>query len=162
MQTRSGQRSRFLADLKFALIAFNVYNISMLTTNQNSIQSAQRLLKQKTAKLEVHTANERQVIPNEAKKLLGQILDALEHGKKVQILETDSILTTHQAAKLLDVSRPYFIGLLERGEIPYYKVGSHRRIRLSDIQDYKQIRKNARLETLRELSTEAQKLGLGY
>jgi uncharacterized protein YpiB (UPF0302 family) len=58
----------------------------MLTTIQNSIQSAQGLLKQKSAKLEVHTAKERQVIPNEAKKLLGQILDALEHGKKFKYL----------------------------------------------------------------------------
>jgi excisionase family DNA binding protein len=134
----------------------------MLTSSQSSIQSAQRLLKQKTAKLEVHTANERQVIPNEAKKLLGQILDALEHGKKVQILETETVLTTHQAAKLLNVSRPHFIGLLERGEIKYFKVGSHRRIQLSDVQAYKERRKTARLETLRELSAEAQKLGLGY
>jgi excisionase family DNA binding protein len=134
----------------------------MLTSSQSSIQSAQRLLKQKTAKLEVHTANERQVIPNEAKKLLGQILDALEHGKKVQILETETILTTHQAAKLLDVSRPHFIGLLERGEIKYFKVGSHRRVQLSDVQAYKEHRKTARLETLRQLSAEAQKLGLGY
>ncbi len=67
----------------------------MLTTSQSPIQSAQLLLKQKTAKLEVHTANERQVIPNEAKKLLGQILDAFEHGRKVQIFETETILTTH-------------------------------------------------------------------
>lgn len=134
----------------------------MLKTNQNPIQSAQRLLKQKSAKLEVHTAKERQVIPNEAKKLLGQILDALEHGRKVQVLEIETILTTHQAAKLLDVSRPHFIGLLERGEIAYFKVGSHRRIQLSDVQAYKERRKTERLEALRELSAEAQKLGIGY
>jgi excisionase family DNA binding protein len=134
----------------------------MLATSQKSIQSAQRLLRQRAAKLEVSTASERQVIPNEAKKLLGQILDALEHGKKVQVLETETILTTHQAAKLLDISRPHFIGLLERGEIPYFKVGSHRRIQLSDVQTYKERRKTARIETLRELSAEAQKLGLGY
>jgi excisionase family DNA binding protein len=134
----------------------------MLMSSQNSIQSAQRLLKQKAAKLEISTANERQVIPNEAKKLLGQILDALEHGKKVQVLETETILTTHQAAKLLGVSRPHFIGLLERGEIAYFKVGSHRRIQLADVQAHKEKRKTARLETLRELSAEAQKLGLGY
>ena len=134
----------------------------MQTSNLNAISSAQRLLRQPKAKLEVSTALERQVIPNEAKKLLGQILDALEHGKKVQLLEIDAPLTTFQAAKILDVSRPHLITLLERGEILYFKVGSHRRIKLEDVQAFKAKRKAARLETLRELSAEAQELGLGY
>ena len=134
----------------------------MKTIIRNPISTAQRLLRQPKAKLEVSTAQERQIIPNEARKLLSQILDALEHGKKVQVLETDTLLTTHQAAKILDVSRPHLITLLERGEISYFKVGSHRRIKLDDIQTYKNLRKVARLKTLRELSAEAQKLGLGY
>ena len=127
-----------------------------------SFQTAQRLLRQPKAKLEVRTATEHQVIPDEAKTLMLQILSAFEQGKKVQVLETDVTLTTFQAAKILDVSRPHLITLLERGEIPFYKVGSHRRIKSTDLETYKAGRKAARLETLRELSAEAQKLGLGY
>ncbi len=127
-----------------------------------SFQTAQRLLRQPKAKLEVRTATEHQVIPDEAKTLMLKILSAFEQGKKVQVLETDAPLTTFQAAKILDVSRPHLITLLERGEIPFFKVGSHRRIKNTDLELYKAGRKAARLETLRELSAEAQKLGLGY
>ena len=127
-----------------------------------SLQTAQRLLRQPKAKLEVRTATEHQVIPDEAKTLLGQILAALEQGKKVQVLETDTPLSTFQAAHILDVSRPHLIMLLERGEIPFYKVGSHRRIKSSDLEAYKAKRKAARLKTLQKLSAEAQRLGLGY
>lgn len=67
-------------------------------------------------------------------------------------------LTTQQAADLLGVSRPTLIRLLEAGEISYTTPGRHRRLRLSDVLDYRdRVRheRDRRLDELADLSDEA-------
>ncbi|WP_050978415.1 helix-turn-helix domain-containing protein [Beggiatoa alba] len=71
-------------------------------------------------------------------------------------------LTTQEAAELLNVSRPYLVSLLEKGEIPFHKIGSHRRVLAKDIIEYKKNLQAKRLETLNELTALSQTLGMGY
>lgn len=77
------------------------------------------------------------VIPRATAVMFAQILDLLAHGRGVQIFPKGGELSTQHAADMLNVSRPYLIGLLESGEIPFRKVGKHRRIRFEDLMDYK-------------------------
>ena len=54
---------------------------------------------------------------------------------KQDIEDSDTLVSTQIAANLLDCSRPHFIETyLKGGRIPYQMVGTHRRIRLGDIQ----------------------------
>jgi excisionase family DNA binding protein len=74
----------------------------------------------------------------------------------------DTELTTQQAADVLGVSRTFLVEQLEKGAIPYHKVGTHRRVMFKDLMEFKQTMDRNRLKALEELSAIDQKLGLGY
>ena len=99
-------------------------------------------------------------VPAPAFKLLIEVLDELAKGNAVTVAPIHKELTTQQAAELLNVSRPYLIGLLEAGVVPYRKVGTHRRIRLVDVLDYQRADEKRRHEAQRSLTREAEELGL--
>ena len=101
-------------------------------------------------------------IPAAAMQLLAEALSEMANGHSVTLLPVQTELSTQQAADLLNVSRPYLIGLLEKGELPFHKIGTHRRLRLQDVLSYKQKVYAARLAVLDELAAEGQKLNMGY
>jgi excisionase family DNA binding protein len=78
----------------------------------------------------------------------------------VSILHAGHELTSQQAADLLNVSRPYLVRLLDRGEIPSHRVGTHRRIRCEDLEHYRSRRDRRRREALRSMVSDAEALGL--
>lgn len=96
------------------------------------------------------------VIPREATVLFAQVLGYLAEGNSVQVMPAASMLTTQQAADLLNVSRPYLIKLLESGAIPFDKVGTHRRVAFGDLMGYKARDHQRRREAADELSRVSQ------
>lgn len=98
------------------------------------------------------------VVPRAGAALLAQVMDTVAQGGSVAVIPSDAQLTTQQAADLLNVSRPYLIGLLEAGKIDYTLVGRHRRIAFQDLMDYKRRADQAARAAADELSALSQDL----
>jgi excisionase family DNA binding protein len=101
-------------------------------------------------------------VPSSAIQLLVDILKHMAQGDAVSLVPIHAKLTTQQAADLLNVSRPFLVKQLEAGEIPFHKVGRHRRIRFSDLMDYRERVDQEGAAAANELAAQAQALGLGY
>jgi excisionase family DNA binding protein len=99
-------------------------------------------------------------IPDSLYQVLLEAVHQLKQGKGVAILPVSAELSTQEAADLLNVSRPHVVKLLETGEIPFHKVGTHRRLQLRDLLTFKARRDHLAKQTLTELVQEAQKLGI--
>ena len=99
-------------------------------------------------------------LPEAVSRVLRQAVHLLAEGQAVSIVPHGKMLTTQQAADLLNMSRPYLIRLLEAGKISFTKVGTHRRIRLDDLMRYRAQRDSERRRKLSEMTQMSQKLGL--
>jgi excisionase family DNA binding protein len=99
-------------------------------------------------------------VPRGAVELLARILAHMAAGEGTSIVPSHAELTTQQAADLLNVSRPFLIGLLESGEIEYRMVGKHRRVKAASLQNYVRIDSRRRREASDELSALDQEMGL--
>jgi excisionase family DNA binding protein len=94
-------------------------------------------------------------------RLLERILAEMAQGNSVTLMPVHAELTTQQAADILKVSRPFLVERLEKGEIPFRLVGTHRRIRLADVMRFKERSDRRRLDALETLAALDQALGQG-
>src|SRR6185437_10449801 len=113
----------------------------------------------KTARLRVIDGNGEIEVPVAALRMLVDILNNMAAGNAVSLVPIHAELTTQQTADFLNVSRPYVVGLLERGELAYHMVGTHRRVYFRDLMDYKNAQLAKSKTRLTELASEAQEQG---
>jgi excisionase family DNA binding protein len=99
-------------------------------------------------------------LPARAIEMIVDFLTAMAERKPVSVIPHTAELTTQQAADFLNVSRPHLVNLLDKGEIAHRMVGTHRRVRVSDLLVYKKDSDEKRRAAIRSMVAEAQKLGL--
>lgn len=89
-----------------------------------------------------------------------RMLAEIGNGNTVAIVPIQAELTTQQAADLLNISRPHLIKLLERKDIPFRMVGTHRKLRAQDVLNYQSRIDLEREEALAAMAAADQALGL--
>jgi excisionase family DNA binding protein len=101
-------------------------------------------------------------LPGPAIGLLMRILTEMSKGNAVTLMPIHAELTTHQAAAILGVSRPFLIKQMKEKKIPFRRIGTHRRVRFQDLMEYKNQIDADRAKVLGELAAQAQELNMGY
>jgi len=73
--------------------------------------------------------------------VLREVFQHLKDGQAISLIPDDTLLTTQQAAEILNISRPYLYRLLDADEIPFVRVGTHRKLRLADVEALRERRR---------------------
>jgi excisionase family DNA binding protein len=94
------------------------------------------------------------LLPHSLHSFLIELIGLLNEGKAVYIVQNQAKLTTVEAAAMLGVSRQFLVNILEKGEIPYHLVGTHRRIYAQDLLAFKSRRDQDRRRVLGHLAKE--------
>lgn len=126
----------------------------------NALAATLEELHSENPEVEIEETAEKIKIPLKALKLLAEILKATSEGKPISIVPIATEMTTQAAAELLGCSRPHLVKLLEKGDIPFTKVGRHRRVKFQDITDYKKIMKLKQEKFLINMMKSDEELGL--
>lgn len=89
------------------------------------------------------------------------VLDLMSRGQVVSLISEDEHFTTQAAANYIGCSRQHFVDILERGEIPFERVGTHRRVKFRDLRAYRKRRDVERRAALNALAQRIEEAGFG-
>lgn len=144
----------------------------MITTRTNRLDPSMIPEEQLTLLAQVFTKPEemalidpqgnRTLIPQALFAHFARIVRLMTEHKAVIMLPEDEAFTTQAAANYLGMSRQFFVNLLEKGELPFHHVGTHRRVTFKDLLEYEKERDMKRRESLDRLTDEVAKAGLYF
>jgi excisionase family DNA binding protein len=129
----------------------NTNDVAISPKDQREIMEMYERIREVQAKL-VGPDGKTEILPNNIYSFLCRLLADLKAGNSVTILQSKAELTTVEAAKLLGMSRQFLVNLLGQGELPYHKIGTHRRLYARDVLSYKSKRDSSRRKILDDLA----------
>lgn len=128
----------------------------VLLTDPTERQQASDLLRKLasgTGKLAFEARAERAVVavPPELAGIMVRVLEVLASGGTVTVGSLPQELTTTVAAEQLGVSRPTLMKMIRNGEIAARQVGSHHRLKTSDVLAAKRAKLERQMQAFDEL-----------
>lgn len=93
-------------------------------------------------------------LPADVSRIIMNVLENLSQGSRVVLASTPKELRTTAAAEMLGCSRPTLLKLIRDGQIPSHKVGSHHRLLLSDVLEYRAAQQRAKRQQFLDMRDE--------
>ena len=97
-------------------------------------------------------------LPSSVHEVLVRIVEKMQEGKAVALLPLTEELSTQAAADLLGVSRQFFVRECEAHKLPFHYTGTHRRVLLKDLLEYKKRRDRVRRESIARIARQSEEL----
>jgi excisionase family DNA binding protein len=119
---------------------------------QQDVERLQRALESKVRPVLITGGGDTVELPQQINDLFLAILNSIERREVVFLMHEDEAFTTQSAANFLGVSRQFLARLLDAGNIPFHRVGTHRRVFFKDLLEYRQNRSKVRKEKLDEMT----------
>jgi excisionase family DNA binding protein len=116
--------------------------------DEHQMEELETLLKSETLPALIDSSGNRTELPKPIFEMLADIVQEIKQGHSIVMMPEDEPLTTQAAANFLGVSRQHLVDLLEKGEIDFHHIGTHRRVYFRDLKEHADKRDNARKETL--------------
>lgn len=137
----------------------SLHPTTMSEDEREALARIQTYLNDRSGSVALTDEHERTALPESLQAVLRDAVRELLDGRKIAVIPYDADLTTQEAADLLNVSRQYLVRLLDQGEIPFHTVGTHRRIRYVDLEEYREWRDARRDRLLTQLARDAREQG---
>ncbi|HKW25146.1 MAG TPA: excisionase family DNA-binding protein [Terriglobales bacterium] len=103
--------------------------------------------------------NSRIDLPPSIYDTLVKILETMQEGKSIAVVPLMEQLSTQATADFLGVSRQFIVRELEAGKIQFHYAGTHRRIYLKDVLDYRAKRMHARRASIDRMAQKSEESG---
>lgn len=82
----------------------------------------------------------RRPLPADLAAIISRVVEVMANGGTITIGSLPEELSTNVAAEQLGVSRPTLMKMIHAGEIPAHKVGTHHRLKATDVLAAKRAR----------------------
>jgi excisionase family DNA binding protein len=99
-------------------------------------------------------------LPPASLRMIGEILGAMGEGRSITLMPSKREFSTVEAANFINVSRPFIIKEIEAGKLKHRLVGTHRRVLLEDLIEYKSAMQSKQYSALDRMAENAKELGL--
>ncbi|MEX3631823.1 helix-turn-helix domain-containing protein [Rothia sp. LK2492] len=139
---RGHNHPKHLLQLLQMEVDMNIHTINRLESEKISSQDIQAL-EDLVAKVSAHSS---------LLLLVNTVLSAQASGEAVEFYKEDSELSPNRAAELIGMSRPFLLRFLRSGELKSHKVGTHQRIKMSDLKEFQDRRLKAQREVTEALA----------